>query len=586
MIRLFSHVLAFILSVFLNVSALGLNNLDSLITEVESKSGKVKADELLDIAGRISVEDPTRSKELIDRTIIYSREIEYDLGLIKSWLLQAFLETRQGNYVTAEKLAIDALELAQETDNILEESKAQLTLGGSYLMTGDLAKSLELHIEGLENAKKANDTYLIANFLMNIGRIKYDLGDLESADSYWKQALDVLKAANAIASSGGIYINLGILEYERRNYGQSIKYNKRALEVIRKQNDKYQMGLCHYNIGFGHILLDEYEQAIPHLDTALQLRNEIGDQSGVAKVLLQQAKVAEAKRDFQKVASLVKHSNSIAEENDDWQLKKVIVEFLVSYYERTGSLQKALDAHKDLAVISDTLSVRANRVKIAELETKYKVDELRAQTELQQKEKEVAYLKVLQRNILVTALGIIVALLSMTFWVFRKKANKRLLDSQTDYLKSKEKTKELEEELAVERQKLIEFTDRMVMKSSNSESAMETVETHSKMRIDSNSERILTELNKGIVNDKDWISFNILFEAAYPDFSERFRTAFPDATRNHIRLVTLMKVQLSNKEIASILNISRESVIRAKYRLRQKMGLETNQELEDFLQKL
>jgi len=78
----------------------------------------------------------------------------------------------------------------------------------------------------------------------------------------------------------------------------------------------------------------------------------------------------------------------------------------------------------------------------------------------------------------------------------------------------------------------------------------------------------------------------MLFEAAYPKFIQSFKEKVPEATHNHQRLAALMKIQLSNKEIASIFNISRDSVVRSKYRLRQKMGLETNQEMEDYLKKI
>lgn len=72
----------------------------------------------------------------------------------------------------------------------------------------------------------------------------------------------------------------------------------------------------------------------------------------------------------------------------------------------------------------------------------------------------------------------------------------------------------------------------------------------------------------------------MLFEAAYPNFHEALSRHFGSLTDNEIRLASLIKLKFSNKEIGAILNISRDSVVRAKYRLRQKIGADSNKQLE------
>ncbi|MEZ4827610.1 MAG: LuxR C-terminal-related transcriptional regulator [Bacteroidia bacterium] len=48
-------------------------------------------------------------------------------------------------------------------------------------------------------------------------------------------------------------------------------------------------------------------------------------------------------------------------------------------------------------------------------------------------------------------------------------------------------------------------------------------------------------------------------------------------------MITLMKMNLSTKEIATILNITPESVNKARYRLRKKLNLDTDQNLQQFI---
>jgi DNA-binding CsgD family transcriptional regulator len=58
---------------------------------------------------------------------------------------------------------------------------------------------------------------------------------------------------------------------------------------------------------------------------------------------------------------------------------------------------------------------------------------------------------------------------------------------------------------------------------------------------------------------------------------------FPELTDNDIAFCSLLKLQLTNKEIASLLGISHQSVISKKYRVKKKMQLHDNDESFDQL---
>ncbi|MFW5768086.1 MAG: helix-turn-helix transcriptional regulator, partial [Bacteroidota bacterium] len=61
---------------------------------------------------------------------------------------------------------------------------------------------------------------------------------------------------------------------------------------------------------------------------------------------------------------------------------------------------------------------------------------------------------------------------------------------------------------------------------------------------------------------------------------------FPHLTENDKNLCAMVRMNLSSKEIASIKNISERSVITARYRLRQKLDLSSDQNLNDFLKQV
>mgnify|MGYP000252735761 FL=1 len=57
-------------------------------------------------------------------------------------------------------------------------------------------------------------------------------------------------------------------------------------------------------------------------------------------------------------------------------------------------------------------------------------------------------------------------------------------------------------------------------------------------------------------------------------------------TKGEIRLSYLLRQQMSNKEVANVLNVSPAAVEKAKYRLKKKLDLEKGDSLDEFIQKI
>lgn len=93
---------------------------------------------------------------------------------------------------------------------------------------------------------------------------------------------------------------------------------------------------------------------------------------------------------------------------------------------------------------------------------------------------------------------------------------------------------------------------------------------------------ISRELNR----EKEWDDFNLYFEGLNKNFFNRLKEAFPEITPNDLRICALIKMNMSIKEMAAIMNISADSVKTARYRLRKKLQLNTEDNLTEFLMKL
>lgn len=80
----------------------------------------------------------------------------------------------------------------------------------------------------------------------------------------------------------------------------------------------------------------------------------------------------------------------------------------------------------------------------------------------------------------------------------------------------------------------------------------------------------------------DWQHFEEAFNYADTDFFKKLKQQHPELTPNDLRLCVYLRLNLSSKEIAPLLNISPRSVEIKRYRLRKKLGLDSSINLNEY----
>tara|TARA_R110002051_G_scaffold324920_1_gene424605 strand:+ start:24982 stop:27693 length:2712 start_codon:yes stop_codon:yes gene_type:complete len=98
-------------------------------------------------------------------------------------------------------------------------------------------------------------------------------------------------------------------------------------------------------------------------------------------------------------------------------------------------------------------------------------------------------------------------------------------------------------------------------------------------------ESALVLIDRNLNNSKDWQFFEKAFNNADKDFLEKIKIAHPDLTPNDLRFCAYLRLNLSSKEIAPLLNISTKSVETKRYRLRKRLNLEHDDGLVEYILK-
>lgn len=97
------------------------------------------------------------------------------------------------------------------------------------------------------------------------------------------------------------------------------------------------------------------------------------------------------------------------------------------------------------------------------------------------------------------------------------------------------------------------------------------------------AQQLLNALKMNITHSTDWSNFAEYFSRLHPNFEENLKSKYPTLTSKQLQLCCYMKIGLDNQRIAQIMNVKTESVWQTKWRIKQKMGLDSDEKLMTLL---
>lgn len=188
---------------------------------------------------------------------------------------------------------------------------------------------------------------------------------------------------------------------------------------------------------------------------------------------------------------------------------------------------------------------------------------------------------------------ILLALLGILYWreklrlqnqteILNKLSNE-LQSIQTGDSKLQEENTELKENLV---SKELELTGLTMQLANIQDSIIKLVDTSVQDQKDTpdSSIQLLAKDIRALLSHKDyWAEFMIKFTQIHPNFNANIKIKYPVLTSKDISFCSLIKLNLSNKEIANLLQVSHESVITKKYLLKKKLALTPEQDLYQII---
>ncbi len=96
-------------------------------------------------------------------------------------------------------------------------------------------------------------------------------------------------------------------------------------------------------------------------------------------------------------------------------------------------------------------------------------------------------------------------------------------------------------------------------------------------------QQIKSKINENIRLNDTWEEFRQHFEQIHPSFFDALKQLHPKLTEKDLRHCAYLRMNLTLRETADILGVSQKAVEKARYRMKQKMNLTSNDNLTNYI---
>ena len=421
----------------------------------------------------------------------------------------------------------------------------------TYLVHQDLQGAIKEYEAGARLCLEAKDSFCYSECMEHIAAMYSRLREFEKSRKYFDIAIPILENYDK-GSLASAYNNLSTLYGFQNLQVEAIQFLDSAIKYNREKNNPRQELAFRFNRGLALIELNQPDSAIKGYLKSMTINKENNWLENLANDYDGMAHAYEKKGDFRTAFGyLVKHHN-----------------------------------------LKDSLFNEDMKTKVARLMAKNKLQ----QQEIALKKSQVE-LAVERRRSETRAWIILLGLAILTFILWIRWSEKKKEKRQR--LQSRENLSELTRILLDKNSMLLEMEKKVAMLEAGFQTEPPIYKAGDDARLlkdipgtkfqpieDHSPETNGVEMNlynQKILTGDDWTAFKVYFEKVYPGFLRRVRDTYPSITEAEERLFLFIKLNLTNKEAASILGISADSVKKTRTRLRKRLALDEKMDMDDFV---
>lgn len=373
--------------------------------------------------------------------------------------------------------------------------------------------------------KIAQDSLCLGETYEQLSSLYGSKNEHAKADSFYTLSIPLLTKFGTAKSLATLYNNHAIMLGERGKHMSSIEYYNKAIISYASINDSFSVAIAKHNLASAYRESGQFTKALKMIEEVISNNRITGNHDNLYKNYQNLSAVYDSLKDY----------------------KSALMYF--SFYHELRDSLLGIDKQKEIEDLNIRYEMEKKDAIIAKNETElYKT-----------KQKNLTRIILFLTTLILSLIG------GIALYLRNTKLKNKLYSSE-------EKANILENINITKSDKILQ---------------LEAEITKFKMDNPHLNNLILPSLpsNLSILTNNDWIVFKEYFHAINPNYIQRMRSEHPTLTEAEERLFMLLKLKFNNKEIATILGIANDSVKKTRSRLRKKLDLDSELNLDNFIEK-
>jgi tetratricopeptide (TPR) repeat protein len=549
-------------------------------------------------------------------TITAAMEASFPVGEYKTFRRESFSEQQLQTYLSQHYTRLDLLPLID--GHYALKMHSYLHAGNWFREVGFPKESIKwynvlfkyynTYADKLNIAEKnkllENMSYSYSIQTDNYARI----GKLDSAAVIHKQNIKFVKDYNNIYHPSA-YNNYGIFFYKSKNNLDSalIYFNKAYKITLDNFPNNTLIGSIRDNMADVYINKNQPEIALPlykaNFEMYSNIKNEISGQFDVPRLIsagtqqvlteIKLNQLAQAERTFQMLQNIIRDSKVVDRVHPSSKLEILKVQEALYFTQNNFEMAYTIavlrnnltDSLNGISKLADNRwQEELNAISLDRVTLNFKIDRIEKENKITGQRLRLWIISILSLAII----GTLVALFFRRQGVIMIANSKRLLAEQNLKLFDLE-NKQLQSEIASKKRDLSDFA---ISLTQNQEWAKELANKikYIKTTDSIEQEALMLELKQDIQNkiivDSDTQEFHERLHALSDSFYSVLTEHYQNLSKNEVRLCSLIRLKMDGRSIATLQNITIASLNTSRYRLRKKLNLKENVDLDDFVQSL
>lgn len=493
---------------------------------------------------------------------------------------------------------------AESEENQEALAYTYLSIGNFWLMRSNKIEAFESFFKAEKVSRAEGFDRILALTLMNRSHIESEPGEiillLREAVAMFGKLKDTLNLAKANLNLGKAFSDYYAFagKADGRMYRDSaFKYYNFAGRL--NDSISYPEVEASVNVHFAEWFKHEgdMDNAVVHFNAASYFFGLANQAKGQIYCLIHLGEIHLKRREFKEASYIFAKALKWASELGFTDYVAEIYNHQTALYEQTGDLKKALEYNRLYMKVREQLSEATSQDKIHALNLEYSLAEQNVLIEALNQKKRT------QRQLLIlVSSAAVLALISSYLLIQNKRRKLQLVAQQMEEARRVNKMQnelmevdfarqQLEKQLLEEKVKV--KTERIIMIANQIkklDTFLNSINEDLKSLVNNGGIEGLTQkvndlklsLSQSMHEQMNLRELQALSTEVNQDFLFRISKKYEGITRDDIKLLSFLVMDMASKEIAVYFNISQDSVNKKRYRLRQKLQMPPGMSFADF----